>query len=323
MCLRAHHKRCGGYELVNPDHAYSVVEIGSLGDIGIYPVAAASGKSIAQRKEPQLQPTDRQQQSEGKVPSLEALIGRKAKEVLEGGAPYCGGSGEGIDRSAQLTGFVKEIYSWVNLLTEKGLAVRGTPEALIERAIAALGIEDKADRVLGGIESGECCHANPEWALGRYHWLAGVRTKRWGRRGDNRRASTSASAEADPADPGEPPLLTREECRDRLQDAVARHQSLTEQELLLGELADASELHPVELRQLLTAVRMEAEQHEVLLQEASAIELDLARQRRGRPLRWTGCFRSLWLWPCAGSPSICRTAITWWPPRTWPASAAW
>ena len=57
------------------------------------------------------------------------------------------------------------------------------------------------------------------------------------------------------------------------------NQSPTDLELLLGELADASVLHPVELRQLLTAVRLEAEQREVLLQEASAIELDLARQK--------------------------------------------
>lgn len=35
----------GAYELVNPDHAYSLVEVRTLGAIGIYPKARATGST--------------------------------------------------------------------------------------------------------------------------------------------------------------------------------------------------------------------------------------------------------------------------------------
>ena len=277
----------GPYELINHEAAHHFVEVADLESIGIFPVVRhepAVPPAASPTAAPTAEKVSAQNSPAAKVPRLLDLIGEKAKAVLKGERPYGTGEAAAGDRSLQLTGFAKEIYSWLNLLQQQGLRFEGDAEQLLLQAISALGIEDKADRVLGGIESGGCCHANPEWALGRYQWLAGVRTKRWGRRAESRRANTGTSSEADPADPGEPPLLSREECRDRLQDAVAKHQSPTEQELLLGELADASELHPVELRQLLTAVRLEAEQQEVLLQEASAIELVLARQKARPPI---------------------------------------
>jgi hypothetical protein len=101
--------------------------------------------------------------------------------------------------------------------------------------------------------------------------------------GEGQGTDSGTSADAS-SDPSKPPPLSREECRDRLREAVAAHQSPTELELLLGVLVDAAELHPQELRQLLAAVRLEEEQRDVLLQEASALEEDLARQQARAPM---------------------------------------
>jgi len=63
---------------------------------------------------------------------------------------------------------------------------------------------------------------------------------------------------------------------------------------------DASKLHPLELRQLLVAVRVEEEQREVLLQEATTIQQDLARQEAREPIMLDRCLLRLWPMLCGG-----------------------
>lgn len=77
-----------------------------------------------------------------------------------------------MDRSAQLTGFVRELYSWVNLLNAEGLRFSGSPDDLIQQAVAALAIEDKVDRVLATIEMEHCRHRDGDAALRRYRRLS-------------------------------------------------------------------------------------------------------------------------------------------------------
>jgi hypothetical protein len=159
----------GQYELFNPDHALDLVEVMSLGEIGIYPVSGAPGESalaVAPRGEHSLQSVET-------GPVLRELLPNKAKEVLEGRHPYVPKG----DRSAQLTGFVKEVYSWINLLKYHGLPYRGSDDELIQLAVVALGIEDKDDRVMLSIDPNECKKREPEVALSVYHRLSPVAAK--------------------------------------------------------------------------------------------------------------------------------------------------
>jgi len=202
----------GPYELINHEAAHHFVEVADLESIGIFPVvrnepavppaASATAVPAAQIAAPN--------SPAAKVPRLIELIGDKAKALLNGDRPYGTGEAAAGDRSLQLTGFAKELYSWINLLQQQGLRFEGDADQLLQQAIAALGIEDKAERVLSSIDPGGCCHADPERAVRHYQWLAGDRTRRWGRRGDTQRVSMSSSTEAGPADPSRPPLLSRE-----------------------------------------------------------------------------------------------------------------
>ncbi len=272
----------GPYELINPEAAYCFVEVPDLASIGIYPeVKAASEPTVP----PPSRPASERQTPTGMntIPQLADLIGSKAQDVLAGGRPYGGNSSAADDRSLQLTGFVKELWSWHNLLLQQGLRFEGDPDELLARAIAALDIGDKAERVLASIDRAGCGHSHPDRAQRHYAWLAGDRSRHRDGRGESR-GTTSRAAGDPPPDPTKPSPLSREACRDRVREAVAAHQSPTELELLLGELVDEAELHPQELRQLLAAVRLEAEQRDVLLQEASALEQNLARHQARAPI---------------------------------------
>lgn len=143
--------------------------------------------------------SNRQTSPAAGAPALAELIGSKARQVLEGGSPYGGSKGAGQDRSAQLTGFVREIYSWVNLLDEQGLAYSGSPDGLIQQAVAALAIEDKWDRVLATIDRGDCRHRDDEAALRRYRRLES-------RSGGGRGFSASVDAPASTAAKSQPTL---------------------------------------------------------------------------------------------------------------------
>lgn len=163
----------GVYELVNPEYAYSLIEVRTLGAIGIYPRARATGATTKQPQRPKRSTGPQPQASGSAAPALVELIGSKAREVLAGGSPYCGNEGAAVDRSSQLTGFLKEVYSWVNLLNDHGLRFSGSPDDLIAQAVAALAIEDKADRVVGTIEMADCRHRDSDAALRRYRRLSG------------------------------------------------------------------------------------------------------------------------------------------------------
>ncbi len=280
----------GPYELINPEAAYRFVEVPDLASIGIFPEVKTAPEAIA--PPPSRAASERQAPSGVNTnPRLVDLIGSKAQDVLRGGRPYGGDASAAADRSLQLTGFVKELWSWHNLLLEQGWKFEGDPDQLLAQAIAALDIGEKAERVLASIIRADCRHRDPDRAQRHYAWLAGDRSRRWGGRGEGQGTSSGACGDAS-SDPSKPPPLSREECRDRLRDAVAAHRSPTELELLLGELVDAAELHPQELRQLLAAVRLEEEQRDVLLQEASALEEDLARHLARAPITLDRLFPS-------------------------------
>jgi hypothetical protein len=275
--------RAGRYELVNPDYAYSLVEVPDLGAIGIRPYVKESRRAPVGQKQQAEPRVERSPSGAGMAPCLVELLGRKAQELLAGARPYGNEPSAAADRSLQLTGFVKELWSWQNFLQERGLSFQGDAEHLLQEAIAGLDVGDKAERVLATIDRAACRPSDPDRAQRHYDWLAANRHRCSPGRGESSRAAGGSAEEAG-AEPTKPPALSREECRDRLREAVAAHQSPTALELLLGELAEEAELHPLELRQLLAAVRVEEEQRDVLLQEASALEVDLARQQARAPI---------------------------------------
>ena len=201
----------GSYELVNPDHAYSLVEVRTIGAIGIYPRAKATGSTTKPPQRKSRTTSTPPQASASAAPALAELLGSKARDVLAGGCPYRGGERAAVDRSAQLTGFVKELYSWVNLLDQHGLPYSSNSDDLIQQAVAALAIEDKADRVMATIDL-ECCrHRDSDAALRRYRRLSSGSV-------DTRKSTGASSSIGTPAEvPGQGnPTLQQ-----ALQDLVA------------------------------------------------------------------------------------------------------
>jgi predicted P-loop ATPase len=164
-----------GYILLSPEHAHTFAEVPNLAAIGITP---CSGKSKAKPKPQQAAatPPPRMPSSGGKVPQLAELLGKMAQEVLSGGRPY-GSNPE--SRSDQLAGFMNELYSVLNWLEADGLNFDGSPDALTAQAVAALEIEDKADRVIEGIKRAECQLREDriESLLKRYSYQSGERGK--------------------------------------------------------------------------------------------------------------------------------------------------
>jgi hypothetical protein len=141
-----------GYNLLNPEHANTFAKVPNLAAIGITP---CSGRRKPKPKPQQAATTQppRRPSSGGKVPQLAELLGKMAQQVLTGGCPY--GSNPD-DRSYQLVGFMRELYSVLNWLEGHSKSFDGSPDALAAQAVAALGIEDKADRVIEGIDRAEC-----------------------------------------------------------------------------------------------------------------------------------------------------------------------
>ncbi len=157
----------GPYEVLHQEHAYEVVEVPDLAALGIFPVAGGAPQRGAGAIQAEL-PRPQVQRQEGQtIPRLEDLLGRKAQEILRGGRPYS------EDRSGNLAGFLRELYDWVNFLAAEGLSTDGSPEQLIAAAVAALGIEDKAERVADTIDPSTCTHRDPQKALARYQRYAG------------------------------------------------------------------------------------------------------------------------------------------------------
>ena len=147
----------GPYELINPEAACSFVEVADLASIGIFPEVrdpqnASAASPPAMPLSPGAAPPPVVTPSQ--PPLLLDLLGGKAQGLLNGERPYGIGDAAASDRSLQLTGFAKELYSWCNLLQVQGLPWGGEVEQLLQRAIASLGIEDKAERVLESIDAG-------------------------------------------------------------------------------------------------------------------------------------------------------------------------
>jgi len=115
------------YELINHEAAYCFAEVPDLASIGIFPEVKAAPEVAAQVP---VTTSTRRKSSAGEraIPSLVDLIGCKAQNLLAGGRPYGSGEAAAADRSLQLTGLVKELYSWHNLLLERGLRFEGDPD---------------------------------------------------------------------------------------------------------------------------------------------------------------------------------------------------
>lgn len=157
----------GPYEVIDQEHAYELAEVPALATIGIFPVAGSAPTLDASATQAELPRPQVRQPNGQAVPLLEDLLGRKAQEVLRGGRPY------GEDRSGNFAGFLRELYSWVSFLAAECLPSEGTPDQLFAAAVAALGIEDKAERVAATIDASTCTVNDHAKALARYRWHAG------------------------------------------------------------------------------------------------------------------------------------------------------
>lgn len=86
-----------------------------------------------------------------------------------------------------------------------------------------------------------------------------------------------------PAASATPRVLSRHECRQRLEQAIADDLAQVDLELLIDELAASSELVPQSLRALLKALQQQAQLAEVL-QEAGGALLQDRERRRQQPI---------------------------------------
>ncbi len=86
---------------------YNLIEVPTLSAIGIYPVGRK--KKPATTSKPTLAAApDNASMDQEKAPALKALLAKPAQSVLDGKKPY------GDDRSANLTGFAREVYGVEN-----------------------------------------------------------------------------------------------------------------------------------------------------------------------------------------------------------------
>lgn len=138
-----------GYSLLSPEHTHAFVEVANLAAIGITPCSGRQ-KAKPEPRQAAAKPAPRQASNSSQKPQLADLLGKMAKEVLNGGRPY------DEDRSSNLAGFLRELYRVLNWLEADGLDFDGSAEALIEQAVAALDIGDKADRVIDTIDRADC-----------------------------------------------------------------------------------------------------------------------------------------------------------------------
>jgi hypothetical protein len=228
-----------GYNLLNPEHAHTFVEVPNLAAIGITP---CSGRRKPQPKPQQAAATPPPQRpsSGSKVPQLADLLGKWAQEVLTGGRPYS------EDRSGNLAGFMRELYSVLNWLEADGLIFDGSPAALIQQAVAALEIEDKQDRVIEGIDRAECQLREDriESLRQRYSFQSGKR-RRPGSRG-----KAAPRSRPQPTEKGVQPPASWRELIEALPDGwvVDDDGERRRQQLSVGGFADLLEQHRDRLR---------------------------------------------------------------------------
>jgi predicted P-loop ATPase len=228
-----------GYNLLNPEHTHTFAVVPNLAAIGITP---CSGRRKPKPKPQQAAatPPPRRPSSGGKVPQLADLLGKWAQEVLTGGRPYS------EDRSGNLAGFMRELYSVLNWLEADGLIFDGSPEALIQQAVAALEIEDKHDRVLEGIDRAECQLGDDrvESLRKRYSFQSGERR----RPGSRAKAAQSSRPQAGKKEV-QPPASWRE-LIEALPDGwvVDDDGERRRQQLSVGGFADLLEKHQDRLR---------------------------------------------------------------------------
>lgn len=289
----------GPYALLSQEYAHTIIEVPNLAAIGIRPTtvvkaekAAADRAAKAAANTVKPGPAARPRQTDGtqEPPQLEALLGRKAREVLAGGRPF------GDDRSSNLAGLANEAYGWENWLNDEGLPFIGTADAVIAAGVTALEIEDKVDRVLEGIDRAGCIlTTSDDKAHSRYGFHA-----RGGRGSEQYEdgftdQSDQDTAEAEPQEPEaqqQPPQprprarqqLTIAQVQEQLKAAMGEGISRSDLAALQLQLAAKSDLNSNDIRQLAIAVEAEASSADGIAAEAATIRAEVDRRDLGSVL---------------------------------------
>jgi hypothetical protein len=152
-------------------------EVETLGAMGI--VASADKKTEGPPAESPTEGVSKKFCSlpESTVPALRSLLGKKARELLDGDLGAYSNDGE-IERSGTLAAFAKEAYGCENTLKAEFKPFTGTADEVIKLAVDCLrsldeaGLEpiaDKAERILATINR-STCDADREALLKRHKW---------------------------------------------------------------------------------------------------------------------------------------------------------
>ena len=161
----------------------SVLTVPSITEaFDIHPTASSAKKQRKPKQEPTKEKTtSRQSTAKQKVkvvPRLQDLVGIKAQGLLQGDLSAYGDAG---DRSATLTGFMREVQGTENWLIRDGLEFEQTAQELWELAVDALStldseheesIEEKAPRILETIDLEGCDVRDEAARRSRYNYLA-------------------------------------------------------------------------------------------------------------------------------------------------------
>lgn len=119
----------------------------------------------------------------------------------------------------------------------------------------------------------EAINANTFWYWARHHG--------WSRTSQATQQPISRAGielgATTPPDP-QPRLLTRHQCRHRLHTAIDDDLSPADIEILIDELAGASELHPATLRALVLAIREESRQREAIAEAGDTLQAEAERR---------------------------------------------
>ena len=284
----------GAYRLLEgtEDYAHTLVKVPNLGAIGITPheKPATPQQPIERPVERPVEPCNGEQQP----PHLRDLLRGHAAGVLKGGRPY------GEDRSGNMTGFLKELYGLRNWLAAEGLPYAGSVDTLIAEAAQALDIEDKLDRVIATIDANACTWgSDPKASRGRYDkvmrggWPAGDDADGFTAQGGSQQQEGQGRGDRQERQrqKSDPERLTRQQVAERLRDAHRDGVADVELRLLISELSENCDLHPLEIDKLSEAARQE-----LVLEQQQEREQDRLRQERDRQELAAGITLS-WLLP--------------------------
>jgi len=269
-------KRDGAYELVTPEHAYDFVEIHSLDAIGVVPLVrlrdANSCVAVSAHTSSKA--------AEKSGPPLEHLIGLYAYNTVQGEPSY----GDRNDRSYQLAGVTREVYSRRNFCITYNLAyiddwgTTDEPGPLMLKAIAAVGIEhDRSLRVIDGVPEADSTISDLDGALMMYRRAVGTGIR--------------------PADAS----MTENECRIELQNAARNGATSSDLDTLVSELGRCSSVPFAALNSIRKSVEDEQAQVDDADQEQQRLEAQLVHEGKSSeltldyffPEEFAGCLRTV------------------------------